>query len=131
MTVSDFFAALKTAGEKASGVTSFSLDESERRKAIELALDYGAPRLLAAWILFQKEKQGKPFRFFAEDLPQFMPRVKENDIDKPERPSILMDCPVCGTTYQKLRRGGCPFCEEHGGIAEVARSLEDVQEDIS
>jgi len=27
--------------------------------------------------------------------------------------SLFAECPKCGTQYQRLRRRGCPYCEEH------------------
>jgi len=52
-----------------------------------------------------------------------MPRVKQADLDPVSKPSIFMDCPVCGDYYQILRPGGVLHAKRSGSVKGRAREL--------
>jgi hypothetical protein len=108
--------------EISTSATGFpsTLSEEERKGLLALSLEWGGKRILGAWKLYQDNpaKRGKPFRFFMDDYPQFLPRVTDATV-LAEQPSILTDCSVCGSQYQKLRPGGCNYCEEHPDLVRL------------
>ena len=98
-------------GTSASGFP-LTLSEDERKALFALSLEWGGKRILGAWKLYQDDpgKRGKPFRFFQEDYPRFLPRIGDSPLE--DRPSIFTECGICGSQYQTTH-GRCPYCEEH------------------